>query len=72
MAAGRHRPCSWAPATRWAILVYQIGTLITTGTLGAGFAPGLIAVLAIVMVFALLIRRTNRQLSRDYALNAGD
>ena len=55
-----------------AFLVYQIGTLVTTGTFGQGFVPGLIAVLAIVMVFALLIRRTDRQLARDYALNAGD
>ena len=55
-----------------AFLVYQIGTLVTTGTFGQGFVPGLIAVLAIVMVFVLLIHRTNRQLSRDYALNAGD
>ncbi len=55
-----------------AFLVYQIGTLVTTGTFGQGFVPGLIAVLAIVMVFAILIRRTDRQLARDYALNAGD
>ena len=27
-------------------LVYQIGTLITTGAVGAGFLPGLIAVAA--------------------------
>ena len=34
-------------------LVYQIGTLITTGALGAGFVPGLIAVavMAAVVVF---------------------
>ena len=31
-------------------LVYQIGTLITTGSLGAGFIPGLIAVLAMVVI----------------------
>ena len=31
-------------------LVYQIGTLATTGAFGAGFLPGLIAVAAIVAV----------------------
>ncbi|MBQ8633564.1 MAG: ferrous iron transporter B, partial [Lachnospiraceae bacterium] len=31
-----------------AFLVYQIGTLVTTGSLGAGFIPGLIAVIAMV------------------------
>ena len=37
-----------------AFLVYQIGTLIATGSLGAGFAGGLIAVLAMVSVIAVL------------------
>ena len=35
-------------------LVYQIGTLITEGTLGAGFIPGLIAVAAITGIIAYL------------------
>jgi len=35
-------------------LVYQIGTLITTGTLGVGFLPGLAAVAAIVGVITYL------------------
>ena len=51
-----------------AYLVYQIGTLITTGSVGAGFVPGLIAVLAIAAVIAILIRRTDRSLSGAYAL----
>ena len=33
-----------------AFLVYQIGTLITEGTFGAGFVPGLVTVLAIASV----------------------
>ena len=37
-----------------AFLVYQIGTLITTGTFGAGFVGGLIAVLAMVSVIVVL------------------
>ncbi len=35
-------------------LVYQIGTLITTKSLGAGFIPGLIAVLVFVAILAIL------------------
>ena len=48
--------------------VYQIGTLITTGSVGAGFVPGLIAVLAIAAVIVCLIRRTDRSLAGAYAL----
>ncbi len=49
-------------------LVYQIGTLITTGSVGAGFAPGLIVVLAIVAVIGCMIHRTNVKFSAEYAL----
>ncbi len=35
-------------------LVYQIGTLITTGVLGAGFLPGLIAVLIMLAIITFL------------------
>ena len=41
-------------------LVYQIGTLITTGAVGAGFLPGLIAVAAIVAVVVWLCVRTDK------------
>lgn len=51
-----------------AYLVYQIGTLVTTGSLGAGFAPGLIAVLAIAAIVIALIRRTDKNLAGTYAL----
>ncbi|MBQ8598098.1 MAG: ferrous iron transport protein B [Lachnospiraceae bacterium] len=50
-------------------LVYQIGTLITTGSLGAGFVPGLIAVIAMVAVVVALIQKTNKQFSAEYKLN---
>ena len=49
-------------------LVYQIGTLITEGTLGNGFLGGLIAVVVFVLVIALLIRKTDRELKKEYAL----
>lgn len=51
-----------------AYLVYQIGTLITTGSLGAGFVPGLIVVAVIVGIVAYLIRRTNQNMEAEYAL----
>ena len=50
-------------------LVYQIGTLITTGSLGAGFAGGLIAVLVFVVVITGLIVKANKQIDSNYALN---
>lgn len=44
-----------------AFLVYQIGTLITTGTLGAGFIPGLVAVLVMAAVLVTVIVVSNRR-----------
>ena len=52
-----------------AFLVYQIGTLITTGALGAGFLPGLIAVAVIVGVIVYLCANADKKLAKDYALN---
>ena len=51
-----------------AFLVYQIGTLITTGKLGNGFVPGLIAVLAIVAVVVVVIYRANKKFTSEYEL----
>lgn len=51
-----------------AFLVYQIGTLITTGKLGKGFVPGLIAVLAIVAVVVGVIYRANKNFTSEYEL----
>ena len=51
-------------------LVYQIGTLITSGTLGSGFIGGLIAVAAFVAIVIALIRKTNRELKNEYKLGA--
>ncbi|MDO4179622.1 MAG: ferrous iron transporter B, partial [Phascolarctobacterium sp.] len=50
-------------------LVYQIGTLITTGSLGAGFAGGFIAVIIFAAVIAGLIVKANKGLESNYALN---
>ena len=51
-------------------LVYQIGTLITTGSFGAGFVGGLIAVAAMVGVLVCLIRKTNQNMKAEYELKA--
>ena len=49
-------------------LVYQIGTLITTGTVGAGFIPGLIAVAAIAGVIVGIILNTNKRVKAEREL----
>lgn len=51
-----------------AYLVYQIGTLITTGSVGAGFVPGLIVLIVFVLIIAYLIHRTNKNFAKEYAL----
>ncbi len=50
-------------------LVFQIGTLITTGSFGAGFVGGLIAVIVFVAIIVALIRKTNKELQKEYALS---
>ena len=49
-------------------LVFQFGTLFTTGSFGAGFVPGMIAVVAIVAIVVGMIIRTNKNLAKEYAL----
>ena len=49
-------------------LVYQIGTLVTTGSLGAGFVGGLIFVLAFALVLTFLCLRAQQSTKAEYAL----
>ncbi len=51
-----------------AFLVYQIGTLVTTGAVGTGFVPGLIVVVAIVAFIVYLIKRADKEVAKEYAL----
>ncbi|WP_053957268.1 ferrous iron transport protein B [Inediibacterium massiliense] len=44
-----------------AFLVYQIGTLVTTGALGAGFIPGLIFVVALVAYVVHLVKKGDQK-----------
>ena len=53
-----------------AFLVYQIGTLITTGSLGAGFLGGLIAVAVFAAIIAYLIHNTGKKLVAEKARKA--
>ena len=48
-----------------AFFVYQIGTLLTTGSFGAGFLPGLMAVAVMVGIVMCLIRRTKKKMSTE-------
>jgi ferrous iron transport protein B len=49
-------------------LVYQIGTLIVTGSIGAGFVGGLIAVLAFAGIIAFIIVNNRRKMAMEYRL----
>ncbi|MBQ4630745.1 MAG: ferrous iron transport protein B [Clostridia bacterium] len=51
-----------------AYLVYQIGTLITTGNVGDGFVPGLIAVGAMIAIVVGLIIKANKNIDSQYKL----
>ena len=48
-------------------LVYQIGTLVTTGSFGAGFVGGLIFVLAFAAVLIHLCVKSDKKIRTDYA-----
>ena len=53
-----------------AYLVYQVGTLITTGNFGAGFLGGLIAVLAFAGAIIMIIHRNRRSFAAERKLGA--
>lgn len=53
-----------------AFLVYQIGTLITTGSVGTAFVPGLIAVAVFVVIVVSVIRRSDAKFDAEYRLQA--
>jgi ferrous iron transport protein B len=51
-----------------AFLVYQIGTFVTTGNLGAGFVPGLLAVLGIAAIIFALIKNAEKKMNAQKVL----
>lgn len=50
-------------------LVYQIGTLLTTGSVGAGFSGGLIAEVLMVGTVVILCINTDNKLKKEEALS---
>ncbi|MBM6948122.1 ferrous iron transport protein B [Mordavella massiliensis] len=50
--------------------VYQIGTFVTTGSLGTAFVPGLIAVLVFAAVIIWRIRISDREFAQTYSLHS--
>ena len=54
-----------------AFIVYQFGTLITTGSLGDGFIAGAIIVSAIVIIIAYLINKKSRDTALKLAASKG-
>ncbi len=50
-----------------AFLVYQVGTLLTLGTVGTGFVPGLIVFIALVVLCVYLVKKGNKK-AESYAL----
>ncbi len=49
-------------------LVYQVGTLITTGSFGAGFLGGLIAVIVFAVIIGAIIKKNNSNFEAEYHL----
>jgi len=49
-------------------LVYQVGTLVTTGTFGAGFLPGLVAVAAMVAIVVYFCKNSDKKLKAEYSV----
>ncbi|MFV0344321.1 MAG: ferrous iron transport protein B [Anaerocolumna sp.] len=53
-----------------AFITYQVGTLITTGTFGAGFIPGLIAVSAMIGYVVFLMKKGTQKATKKVVANA--
>ena len=50
-------------------LVFQIGTLIATGSVGVGFVGGLIAVLVFAAILIALVCKAGKNLKKEYSLS---
>ena len=51
-----------------AFWVYQIGTFITTGKVGAGFIPGFIAVLVMTLIVVGLIQKAKNGVKKEHTM----
>ena len=50
--------------------VYQIGALITTGSFGTAFIPGLIAVIVFALIILWRIRKSDKEFASEYSLHS--
>lgn len=50
--------------------VYQIGTLIRTGSFGTAFIPGLIAVIVFALIILWRIRKSDKEFASEYSLHS--
>ena len=48
-------------------LVFQFGTLFTTGNFGKGFVPGMIAIAVFVTIVVAMIMKTSKELTKEKA-----
>ncbi len=51
-----------------AFFVYQIGTLINTGSVGTAFIPGLIAVAVMIAAIVFVVMRSKNKVKKEYEL----
>ena len=54
-----------------AFLINQIGTLIATGHVAAGFVPGAIAILVMLLIDIMISRKIRAHFVEKYTLHAG-
>ena len=52
-----------------AFLVNQIGTLVTAGHLAVGFAPGLVAIIAMTAIIVCIGKKIRREFDAKYELH---
>ena len=53
-----------------AFLINQIGTLVTTGSVAAGFVPGAIAILVMIFCIVMISRKIRAHFDEQYQLHA--
>lgn len=53
-----------------AFIIYQVGTVITTGSVGTGFIPGLIVVTGLISCVVYLVRKGDKRAEEKLALSA--
>lgn len=53
-----------------AFLTYQLGTLATTGALGTGFVPGLVAVATMTLAVVYLMRKGDQEIQQSIPVKA--